>query len=154
MPDYAPWVLLGIMLSILPIILVVGILKLLKNRKALRNGWLAVEEGRLAEASKIFKELASRTLDFFVGLGKEPFDEALRGLSRVYQEAGRAVDLEAIRQIRRSIRALEKGSTKTVGEKLTSGVKLGEALGGLKAGWKIENLVQEGRSLIVALPDL
>jgi len=152
--DYAPYIVLGVILAILPVVLVVGIVRLLKHRKALRGGWQALDEGRLSEACRVFMETASRNLSFFVGLGKEPFEEALRGLAEVYQESRVVVDLDPIREIRRAIRALEKGSTKTIGEKFTRAGKVGEMMHGVAAGWNIEKLVQEGHALIAALPDL
>jgi hypothetical protein len=154
MSDVAPYVVLGLMLAILPLVFILGLARLLKHRKALRAGWQALDEGRLADANLVFKGAASRNLDFFVGLGKEPFAQALEGLAIVYQTAGLTVDLDPVRQIRRAIQALEKGKVGHIGEKFTSGGKLGEAVRGLKTGWKVETLVQEGRTLIAALPDL
>jgi hypothetical protein len=150
--DYLPFIIGGVILAILPAILVLGFRRLLKHKKALRRGWKAVEEGNLAGAHALFKDTANANLSFFVGLGKEPFDEAVQGLAEVYQKTGMAVDLDPVRQIRRAIRALEKGSTKTVGEKRTSAGKLGDLVHGVKAAWSIEKLVKEGQALIASLP--
>ena len=147
-------VILGIVLGIFVLVLVLGFLWVTKHRKALRSGWQAAQEGRLADAQRTFKELAYNNLGAFIGLGKEPFNEALRGLAEVYEKAGVTVDLEEIRLIRRAISALEKGNSGGVGEKLTSGGKIGDFARGIASGWKIENYVEEGRKLITALPDL
>lgn len=71
-------------------------------RRRLSPARRALQEGRLGDASRAFKEVAR-----LQGAGMRELEEAVDGLTEVYRRSGKEVDLGPIRQLRREFVELE-----------------------------------------------
>lgn len=108
---YLDWV-MGIWMVFVVVCLVwFGVSRLslfLVSRRTLKRAEKALDEGRLADALRMFRMVAM--MEFHKigvrGGGSERFDDGMLGIETTYSRAGKTVDLQPLRELHADLKAL------------------------------------------------
>src|ERR1051325_905830 len=94
---------IAVVLGITFVAVVFIFLKILGLKKAVSEGTRLLEEGKLSEALKLFKQTACDSFGYPRGPFLTRYYQAVDGLDQAYKKANRIVDLDPIRQFQKDI---------------------------------------------------